>query len=168
MGHLKQESRLLSIALMILGGFSLLISAAITVFVGAARARVAANLIFSMEATHFMIWFWHLLLLAAGLLIAIFVFALLYKWVPHCKVFWKEAFSGALATTALWEVGSYIFMKLVPFFSYQKIYGKMGAAIALLTWVYTSNLIMIFGANFTAQLDWMTLDTQPPRSKSMP
>jgi membrane protein len=150
------ESRLLSIALMILGGFSLLISAAITGFVGAARARIAAFLIVSTQATYFMVWFWHLLLLGAGLLIAVFVFALLYKLTPHCKVFWKEAFSGALVTTFLWEVGSYIFVKLVPVFSYQKIYGKMGAVIALLTWVYTSNIIVIFGASFTARLDWMT------------
>jgi membrane protein len=162
------ESRLLSIALMILGGFSLLISASITGFVGAARARVAANLMISIEATHFMVWFWHLLLLGAGLLIAVFVFALLYKLTPHCKIFWKEAFSGALVATVLWELGSYIFVKLVPIFDYQRIYGKMGAVIALLTWVYTSNMIMIFGANFTAQLDWMTSKTQIPESDNMP
>jgi membrane protein len=150
------ESRLRSITLMILGGFSLLISAAITGFVGVARVRVAAHLISSLKATNFMVWFWHLLLLGAGLLIAVFVFTLLYKWTPHCNIFWKEAFSAALVTTVLWEVGSYIFVKLVPFFNYQKIYGKMGAVIALLTWVYTSNIIVIFGANFSAQLDWMT------------
>jgi uncharacterized BrkB/YihY/UPF0761 family membrane protein len=28
----------------------------------------------------------------------------------------------------------------------------MGAMIALLAWVYTSNLIILFGANFSAQL----------------
>jgi uncharacterized BrkB/YihY/UPF0761 family membrane protein len=28
----------------------------------------------------------------------------------------------------------------------------MSAVIALLAWVYTSNLIMLFGANFSAQL----------------
>ena len=28
----------------------------------------------------------------------------------------------------------------------------MGAVIALLAWVYTSNLILLFGANFSAQL----------------
>jgi membrane protein len=150
------ESRLLSIALVILGGFSLLISAAITGFVGAARVRIAAHIMASTNATYFMVWFWHLLLLGAGLLIAVFVFALLYKWTPHCRIFWKEAFSGALVATVLWEVGSFIFVKLVPFFNYQRIYGKMGAVIALLTWIYTSNMIMIFGANFSAQLDWMT------------
>jgi membrane protein len=162
------ESRLRSIALMILGGFSLLISAAITGFVGAARARAAAHLTAFTKETHFMGWLWHLLLLAAGMLIAIFVFALVYKWTPHCKVFWREAFSGALVTTVLWEVGSYIFVKLLPFFNYQRIYGKMGAVIALLTWVYTSNMILIFGANFSAQLHWTASRMQVPDSNGVP
>jgi uncharacterized BrkB/YihY/UPF0761 family membrane protein len=39
----------------------------------------------------------------------------------------------------------------VPFFDYQRIYGRAGAIMALLTWIYTSNLILLFGANFSAQ-----------------
>jgi len=72
--------------------------------------------------------------------------------VPDRKVMWSEAFSGALVSTLLWEIGSFVFVRLVPFFDYQRMYGRMGAVIALLAWVYTSNLIMLFGANFSAQL----------------
>jgi membrane protein len=158
------ESRLLSVALMILGGFSLLISAAITGFVSAARARAAAFLTISAEANYFMGWFWYLLLLGTGLLIAVLVFALVYKWTPHCRVYWREAFSGALVATVLWEIGSFIFVQLVPFFNDQRIHGKMGAVIALLTWVYTSNLIVIFGANFSAQLHWTASELPLPGS----
>jgi membrane protein len=161
------ESRLRSIALLILGGLGLLISAAITGFVGAARARAAVHVTFT-QSTYFMVWFWHLLLLGTGLLIAVFVFALIYKWTPHCKVFWKEAFSGALVATVLWEVGSYIFVRLVPYFNYQRIYGKMGAVIALLTWVYTSNMIVIFGAYYSAQLHWTTSRMQSPGPEVLP
>ena len=105
-----------------------------------------------MKASYFIGWLWYFALLGAGLLIAVLVFTLVFKWMPHRKVFWKEALAGALVTTIMWEIGSYIFLRLVPFFDYQKIYGKMGAVIALLAWVYTSNLIMLFGANFSAQL----------------
>jgi len=86
-------------------------------------------------------------LIGAGLLIAILVFALIFKWTPHYRVHWSEAFAGAAATTLLWEIGSYIFMRIVPFFDYQRIYGRMGAVIALLVWIYTSNLMLLFGAN---------------------
>jgi membrane protein len=162
------ESRLRSIALMILGGFSLLISAAITGFVGVARSRAAARFTVLAKAPYFMGWFWYFLLFGTGLLIAVLVFALVYKWTPHCKVFWREAFSGALVTTVLWEVGSYIFVKLVPIFNYERIYGKMGAVIALLTWVYTSNMMLIFGANFSAQLHWITSELLLPGDGASP
>ncbi len=147
------ESRLRSIAFMLLGGVSLLITAAITAIASAARARAAVH-IFSNAKTGFLIgWFWYTVLLLAGLIIAILVFALVFKWTPHCKVYWKEAFSGALTFILLWEVGSIIFVRLMPYFDYQRIYGKTGAAITLLVWVYTSSLILLFGANFSAQMN---------------
>jgi len=145
------ESRLRSIAFMLLVGFSLLSSAIITAIVSAARAR-AAHLTWSARANSFIGWLWYVVLLTAGFLIAVMVFTLVFKWMPHRRVFWRDAFAGALVATIMWEIGSYIFLRLVPYFNYQRIYGKMGAVVALLAWVYTSNMIMLFGANFSAQL----------------
>jgi membrane protein len=145
------ESRLRSIAFMLLVGTSLLSSAAITAYVSAARVR-AAQLTASASANLFVGWFWYLILLGSGFLIAVLIFTLVFKWMPHRRVFWREAFMGGLVTTLLWEIGGSIFGRLVPYFDYQRIYGKMGAVIALLGWVYTSNMIMLFGANFSAQL----------------
>ena len=156
------ESRLRSIALMALAGFGLLISAVMTVFVGAARARAAAHIAGSLKASDLMGWLASIFLLGTGLLIAVFVFAFVFKWAPHCKVFWREAFSAALVTTILWEIGSFIFGKLVPLFVYQRVYGTMGVVIALLAWIYTSNLIMLFGAHFSAQLHWMSSERTLP------
>lgn len=157
------ESRLRTVALLALGSLSLLSSAVITAFVSAARTRAAAHIESSAKATYFMGWFWYFFLLGTGLLIAILVFALIYKWTPHCRVFWREAFAGALVATVMWELGGYIFMKVVPYFDYQRVYGKMGAVIALLAWVYTSNMILLFGANFCAQLHWIRVDIPGPR-----
>ncbi len=145
------ESRVRSVAFVLLVGISLMSSAFINAITSAARAR-AAHMTVAIRANYFIGWFWYFVLLGVGFLIAVLVFTLLFKWMPHRKVFWKEAFAGALVTTIMWETGSYIFLRLVPFFDYQRIYGKMGAVIALLAWVYTSNLIMLFGANFSAQL----------------
>jgi YihY family inner membrane protein len=152
------ESRLRTMALLALGSISLLSSAAITGFVGAARQHAAANIHSSEKATYFMGWFWYFFLLGTGLTIAIFVFALIYKWTPHCKVFWSEAFSGALVATILWEIGGHIFLNVVSHFDYQRVYGRMGATILLMAWVYTSNMILLFGANFSAQLHWIRMD----------
>jgi len=158
------ESRLRSVAFMLLVGVSLLSSAAATAYVSAGRAR-AASMPALAKANLFIDRFWYLVLLGAGLLIAVLVFTLVFKWMPHRNVYWTEAFSGALVTTLMWEIGSFIFGRLVPFFDYQRIYGKMGAVIALLAWVYTSNLILLFGANFSAQLHGFMWEQSLPDSE---
>ncbi len=155
------ESRLRSVVLTILVGTSLLSSAGITAFVSAVQARAAARIGESARASYFMGWVWYLILLGAGFLIAVLVLTLMFKWTPHRRVLWSEAFSAALISTIMWDIGSIIFVKLVPFFNYQRIYGKTGAVIALLVWVYTSNLIMLFGANFSAQLHGMAQKSRP-------
>ena len=152
------ESRMRGIALMALGGFSLLGSAGITTFVRAVRAQAEIHIVQSAQANYFMDRFWHLILLTASFLIAVLVFAFVFKWAPHRKILWIEAFPGALVSTAMYQIGSFIFAEIVPYFDYQKIYGKMGAVIAILVWVYTSNLILLFGANFCAQFHWIRMD----------
>jgi membrane protein len=161
------ESRLRSIGFMILGGTSLLASAAITASVSNARARAASRLYVSIEASYIIGWFYYCLLILAGLWIAVLVFALIFKWIPHRKVYWREAFSGALVFVLMWEIGSIIFVRLIPFFDYQRIYGRAGAVIALLVWVYTSSLILLFGANFTAQLHAIRLQEPIPNSGAL-
>jgi membrane protein len=156
------ESRFRSIALMALGGFSLLCSAVLTTFVSTARALAEQNLNHSASTDYFMSWLWYLILMGTGFVIAVLVFAFIFKWTPHRKVLWMEALPGALVSTTLWEIGSFIFAKIVPYFDYQKIYGTLSAVIALLVWVYTSNLILIFGANFCAQLHWTRMDYPVP------
>ena len=153
------ESRMRGIALMALGGFSLLCSAGITTFVRTVRARAEIHISQSAQAYYFMDRFWHLILLMASFLIAVLVFAFVFKWAPHRKILWTEAFPGALVSTVMYQVGSFIFAEIVPYFDYQKVYGKMGAVIALLVWVYTSNLILLFGANFCAQFHWIRMDS---------
>jgi membrane protein len=162
------ESRLRSIAFMMVGGGSLLVSATITAIVSAARARTAAGSSVTVRTSFFIGWLWYFVLLGTGLLIAILVFALVFKITPHRKVRWSEAFSGALVSTILWEIGSTIFVRIVPFFDYQRIYGRMGAMIALLAWVYTSNLILLFGANFSAQLHGIAVENDLPEPTMLP
>ena len=162
------ESRLRSIAFMMLGGTSLLASSVINAFVSNARARTTADVWVSAEANSLIGWFWSLFLLGAGLLIAMLVFAFIFKWIPHRKVFWREAFSGSVLFILMWEIGSIIFVKLFPYFNYQRIYGRTGAVIVLLVWVYTSNVILLFGANFSAQLHSIRMQMPVPRAGTFP
>jgi membrane protein len=152
------QSRLRAIALVGLAGVSLLSSAAITAFVASARSRTEVHVEASSRVEFFIGWFWSFVLIGAGLLIAVLVFTFVFKWAPHRTVFWKDALSGAVIATIMWQIGSTIFLNLVPYFDYQRVYGRMGAVIALLAWVYTSNLILLFGANFSAQFHWISVN----------
>jgi membrane protein len=160
------ESRFRSIGFMILGGTSLLASSAIMGFVSNARAREVSE--FPAGESYLVGWFWYGVLIFAGLFIAVMVFALIFKWIPHRKVYCREAFLGALVFVFMWEIGSFIFVRLLPYFDYQRIYGKAGAVIALLVWIYTSSLILLFGANFTAQLHGIRLQGPAPESDAIP
>ena len=158
------ESRLRTIALLTLGSVSLFGLAAFTTFVRVVRARAAANAyIESLKwGPYFVGWFWYYVLLAMGALVTIFVLAMIYKWTPHCKVFWKEAFSGAALVAVMLEFAGFIFMRLVPLFDYQQVYGRMGTVVTLLAWVYTSIMIVLFGANFSAQMHWIRSEMTGP------
>ncbi|MDR0311892.1 MAG: YihY/virulence factor BrkB family protein [Acidobacteriota bacterium] len=158
------ESRLRTVALMTLGSVSLFGMAAFTTFVRIARARAATNSYFENlpGSVYLMGWFWYYLLLATGVMVTIFILALIYKWTPHCKVFWKEAFSGAVVAAAMLEFAGHIFMRLVPLFDYQQVYGRMGTVVALLAWIYTSIMIVLFGANFGAQMHWIRSEMTGP------
>ena len=158
------ESRLRTIALLTMGSLSLFSMAALTTLVRIIRARAMGSpYLENLPAvSYFMGWFWYSVLLTTGILVSVFVLAMIYKWTPHCKVFWKEAFSGAIVAVVMLEFAGFIFMRLVPVFDYQQVYGRMATAVTLLAWVYTSNMIALFGANFCAQMYWTGSETSTP------
>lgn len=84
--------------------------------------------------------------------VTIGLFAMLFKWLPNTDIPFLEALPGAVVAGVLWEGAKYGFAYLLPFFHYELLYGSIGAGIALLTWVYFSSTIMLFGAQFTALL----------------
>ena len=145
------ESRIRSIALLLLGGTMLLTSAGITLVVEAQKRLLAKSM--PMHAGDELInAMWRYIISGAGILIAITVFFCIYKLMPDHKVRWSEALAGALVATVLWEADWRIFSKLVPAFDPQRVYGIMGVIVALLTWVYASSLIALYGASFSARL----------------
>src|SRR4029079_6219054 len=80
------------------------------------------------------------------------LFTMFYKWLPNTKVSLREALTGAILAGVGWEAAKYGVSFLLPYFHYDLLHGSIGAAVALLSWVYTSSVIMLFGAQFTALL----------------
>jgi membrane protein len=88
------------------------------------------------------------------ILIVSFMFALLYWAAPnvkHPKFHWVSP--GGLLAVLIWIVASAAFAFYVAnFSSYNKTYGAIGGVIAFLTWLWISNVVILLGAEFNAEL----------------
>jgi membrane protein len=97
-------------------------------------------------------YFWQSIFILGSAVITVLLFTILYKFLPNTRIAFREAFTGAVVAGLLWEGAKFSFADLLPYFHYDLLYGSIGAGIALLSWVYLSSLIMLFGAQFTAVL----------------
>ena len=93
---------------------------------------------------------WPLIFLAAITLVA-----LLYRVSPDAR---HQGFSwllpGAMLATILWLVASAGFNLYVSnFSSYANTYGSLAGVIVFLIWLWLSNLAILFGAQFSEQLE---------------
>ena len=80
------------------------------------------------------------------------VFALLYRYVPNAGPTWADVRLGALLAAILFEAGKYAFSwYLTSFARYSLIYGSLGTTIVFLMWSYLSALILLLGAELTAE-----------------
>lgn len=95
---------------------------------------------------------WQTIFIIASVAVTILLFTVLYKLLPNTLVPFTEALTGAVLAGVLWEGAKFGFAFLLPYFHYDLLYGSIGAGVALLSWVYLSSVIMLFGAQFTALL----------------
>jgi YihY family inner membrane protein len=95
---------------------------------------------------------WQLIFIGASAAVTISLFTLLYKILPNTRVSFREALTGAVVAGVMWEGAKFGFAFLIPYFNYDVLYGSIGAGVAVLSWVYFSSNIMLFGAQFTALL----------------
>ena len=66
---------------------------------------------------------------------------------------WQASLPGAAVATLLWFVSTLLFgLYVTKFANYSRVYGSLGAAIALLVWLYLIALSVLIGSEFNAQL----------------
>lgn len=79
------------------------------------------------------------------------VFLFLYKLAPNKKIYFKNAFWGALFATTSWQLVSFGFSYYVETLgNYSTTYGSLGAVIVLMIWFYISGIIIIIGGVINA------------------
>jgi membrane protein len=103
---------------------------------------------------------WLLFLVQWPLLVVLMMFglAVLYRYAPdRDKPQWRWVSPGALVATILWIIASVGFTVYVANFnSYDKTYGSLGGVVVLLTWLYLSTLVILFGAAINTQSEKQT------------
>jgi membrane protein len=82
------------------------------------------------------------------------LFAILYWGAPNAKHGgFKWVTPGSFLAVLLWIAASVLFALYVANFgSYNKTYGSLAAVIVFLVWLWISNLAILLGAEFDAEM----------------
>jgi membrane protein len=93
---------------------------------------------------------WPVLILVVSLMFAILYYAA--PNVKHPKFRWVSP--GGIVAVLLWIIASAAFAFYVASFSsYNETYGALGGVIIFLTWLWISNIAVLFGAELNAELE---------------
>ncbi|HST05134.1 MAG TPA: YihY/virulence factor BrkB family protein [Chloroflexia bacterium] len=97
--------------------------------------------------------FWQVVNFAVTLAIVFLVFVLMYRLLPRYDVGFRDVWLGALMAASAWAIVKEGFAYYLgsSFANYNAVYGTLGAVVALLTWIYLSSLIILIGAEFSAE-----------------
>lgn len=96
---------------------------------------------------HFFIYIWNIIRYLFGILVVIFIFTSFLKFSPNKKTTYKEASIGAIISTFLWILVSFIFSFYSDHLARSRIeiYGSITSIIVLMTWIYLSSYTIVIG-----------------------
>jgi membrane protein len=83
------------------------------------------------------------------LLVVIFLFAMIFKFLPDAKIQWRDVWIGAALTAVLFLIGKWALGLYLGSGAAGSAYGAASSLITLLLWIYYSSQILLFGAEFT-------------------
>ncbi len=75
------------------------------------------------------------------------MFSVIYRFLPNARVLWKPSIAGGAVAGVLWELFKKGFaVYLAHFGNYDKLYGALGGAVLLVTWIWYSCVLLLLGA----------------------
>ncbi|WP_205984819.1 MULTISPECIES: YihY family inner membrane protein [unclassified Paraburkholderia] len=93
------------------------------------------------------------MLMGASLPLTALAFTMLYVYLPNCRVEWRDALIGGIASAIAFELakrGFGYYVRRIP--TYTAVYGAFAAAPMFLLWMYLSWFITLVGAMITSAL----------------
>ncbi|HYF21024.1 MAG TPA: YihY/virulence factor BrkB family protein [Ramlibacter sp.] len=136
------RARLLSFGLILAVAFLLMVSLAVSAVL-AAFGSWAGGLMPGWETLL------HLLNTLLSLAILTVLFAMIFKLMPSTPVSWRDVWTGALVTAALFEVGKLLIGLYIGKSGMTETFQAAGSLVVLLAWVYYAAQIFLLGAEFT-------------------
>ena len=76
-------------------------------------------------------------------------FALLYEYLPECRIEWRDVWVGSAVTSFLFVVGQFLLGWYLGRAGVSSGYGAFGSLVVFLIWVNYSAQIVLFGAEVT-------------------
>ena len=103
------------------------------------------------------VFFWPYIHWSIAVAFTILAVEAIYYLAPNVKQRFPATLPGATLAVGCWIALSYLLgMYFRHFANFNKTYGTLGAAIALMTWLYWTGFAMLVGAELNAELAKMT------------
>jgi membrane protein len=94
----------------------------------------------------FFIYIWNLFRLPIGILNVVIILMCLYKFIPSKNLTLKDVLPGAIISIIGWLIVSFLYSFYANSYArYEMIYGSIGGIIVLITWLYLSSWMILFG-----------------------
>jgi membrane protein len=128
----------------------LLVASAVIVVVTGGLAKRIGDVI-GLGSTAVTVWDiakWPVLLIMVSLM-----FAILYWASPNAKQGFRWVSPGGMLAVVIWLIASGLFaLYIANFGHYNKVYGSLAGVIIFLIWMWISNVAILLGAEFNAEL----------------
>lgn len=147
------RGRLLSFGLVLSLGFLLLVSLLISTMV-AALGNWGSQLLPGWELVV------QGLNAVIGFLVTGVMFAAIYRVLPSVRIPWRDVWTGAWVTAALFTIGKTMIGLYIGKAAPGSVFGSAGSVIAVMVWVYYSAQVFLLGAEFT----WVYAKHDPARA----
>lgn len=136
------RTRVISLALIIGVGFLLLVSLVLDAGLSAGRTYLEGSFPDALAVLGVVNGL-------ISLLVAVLLFAMIFKVLPAVPLGWKDVALGALVTGILFTIGKTLIGLYIGRSAIASSYGAAASIITILLWIYYSSLILLFGAEFT-------------------
>lgn len=144
------RSKLVSFAVMI---FIIIILMSSTLITAAIKTFKGLNIVIFGVPPMQWPWIWSIIGYAIPFLITTACFLVIYYFLPKTKVPFKSAIIASVVASVLWEIAKQAFsFYIIHIAKNSTVYGSLGSIILFLGWIYSSAIVIIYGAELSSVL----------------